>query len=250
MYFQGIITNLFLPPIFILLIILLSGLFVCQRQFFVGALVVICTSTLLFLSTPYAAGTLSVALEQRISERPAADIPQPAAIIVLGGDIAHGEDGPEVGPLTLERLRTAAALHRSTGLPVLVTGGPLSGRVAIADLMAASLSSDFSVPARWIERRARDTRENAVFSVAIMREANIGAAFIVSHAWHLPRSQAAFMREGFSVVAAPVRRGRMPSGIASDWVPRPDHLTRSWYALREWAGLLIYRIRDGSPVAQ
>jgi hypothetical protein len=28
-------------------------------------------------------------------------------------------------------------------------------------------------------------------------------------------------------------------------VPRPDHLAMSWFALREWAGLLAYRLRDG-----
>jgi hypothetical protein len=37
----------------------------------------------------------------------------------------------------------------------------------------------------------------------------------------------------------------MPDGAASDWLPRPDHLARSWFALREWAGLLVYRLRDG-----
>ena len=44
------------------------------------------------------------------------------------------------GFLTLDRLRAGAALHRRTGLPILVTGGSLQpDRPAIATVMADSL---------------------------------------------------------------------------------------------------------------
>jgi hypothetical protein len=29
-------------------------------------------------------------------------------------------------------------------------------------------------------------------------------------------------------------------------VPRADHLALSWWMLREWAGRLAYRLRDGA----
>jgi uncharacterized SAM-binding protein YcdF (DUF218 family) len=66
----------------------------------------------------------------------------------------------------------------------------------------------------------------------------------VTHAWHLPRALAAFERAGLQPVAAPVRPARHLEERWSNWLPRPDHLAESWFALREWAGRLVYAIRD------
>ncbi|MDO9711970.1 YdcF family protein [Paracraurococcus lichenis] len=242
---QGVLTSLFLPPLLLALVCLGAGLLAWQGRRGAGALAALAAFGLLLLATPFAAGHLTAPLEARASAAPAPMAP-PGAIVVLGGEMAYGAAGPEVGPLTLERLRAAAALHRRTGLPLLVTGGPLSaGAPPIAVLMAASLAADFGTPVRWVEPRARDTRENALFAAAMLRAERIDAALVVSHAWHLPRALAAFERAGFMVGPAPVRIGRRPAGVMSDWVPRPDHLARSWFAIREWAGLLVYRLRDG-----
>jgi uncharacterized SAM-binding protein YcdF (DUF218 family) len=97
---------------------------------------------------------------------------------------------------------------------------------------------------RWVERQAPDTRGNALFSIAILQEAGIGKAYIVTHAWHLPRALAAFRHYGLEAVPAPVRPGRVHAPAWSDWLPRPDHLTESWFALREWAGRIVYAVRD------
>jgi uncharacterized SAM-binding protein YcdF (DUF218 family) len=167
------------------------------------------------------------------------------AIIILGGDWVHTGSGPDIGAFTLERLRAGAALARRTGLPVLVTGGGPPDEPPLAVLMAASLAADFGIAARWIEPRAADTHENAVFSVALLREAGIGSAHVVSHAWHLPRALEAFARLGFAATPAPVRLDAAPDGRLSAWLPRPDYWGRSWYALREWAGRLAYALRDG-----
>ena len=174
----------------------------------------------------------------------------PDAIIVLAAEAARMVSGSEPGPLTLERLRATAQLSRHTGLPILVTGGPLAPDEApIAELMAESLRNDFGVSAAWIESAARDTRDNAVLSAQLLRSAGIGSAYVVTHAWHMPRALEAFARSGFPVIAAPVRLSRVPEGRFSDWIPRPDHLAESWFMLREWAGILVYRLRDG-PVPQ
>ncbi|WP_158292458.1 YdcF family protein [Paracraurococcus ruber] len=242
-------TNLLLPPLLLALIGLGAGLLAWRGRRKAGALAALAALGLLLLATPFAAGHLTVALEAQVTAGPPSA--SPGAIVVLGGEMAHGMAGPEVGPLTLERLRSAAALHRRTGLPLLVTGGPLSpGAPPIASLMATSLATDFGTPVRWVEPRARDTRENALFTAALLRGEGIGAALVVSHGWHLPRALAAFERAGLPAGAAPVRAGRRPGGTGSDWVPRPDHLAQSWLALREWAGLLVYRLRDGATTNQ
>jgi uncharacterized SAM-binding protein YcdF (DUF218 family) len=243
MPFQGALTSLLLPPLSLALLALACALLAWRGRRWAGLLAALALLLLLALATPFAAGTLTQRLEAWI---PPAPPTPPAAIIVLGGEMASGAAGHEIGPLTLERLRAGAALHRATGLPLLVTAGPVSRNAPpLAALMAESLRRDFGVPVRWVETAARDTRDNAILSAALLRGDGIAGALVVSHAWHLPRAMEAFSRAGFAAMPAPVRRHRAPDGIASDWLPRPDHLAQSWFALREWAGLLVYRLRDG-----
>ncbi|HEV7268397.1 MAG TPA: YdcF family protein [Falsiroseomonas sp.] len=241
---QGALTGLLLPPLLLVLLALMAGLLAWRGRRAMGALAAGCAALLLLLSTPFVAGSLAVAVARLAPAGPAI---KPAAIIVLGGEMARGAAGVEVGPLTLERLRAGAALHRRTGLPLLVTGGPaMRGAPPIAELMAASLREDFGVPVRWVEPGARDTRDNAVLSAAMLRADGIEAAHLVTHAWHMPRSLGAFARASLPVAAAPVRQEAQPEGAAGDWLPRPDHLARSWFMLREAAGLAVYRIRDSN----
>ncbi|WP_137180304.1 YdcF family protein [Roseomonas sp. AR75] len=243
---QGTLTSLFLPPLALVLLVLVAGLLAWRGRRLAGAVAALAAILLLLLATPFAAGALTYALEREARFEAPPGAPPPGAIIVLGGEMASGSVVPEIGPLTLERLRAAAALHRSTGLPLLVTAGPVSrGAPPLAELMAKSLKEDFRVPVRWVEAVARDTRDNAALSVAKLRADGVEAALLVSHGWHLARAEAAFARLGFPVTGAPVHRRRMPEGIATDWIPRPDHLAQSWYALREWAGMIVYRLRDG-----
>ncbi len=248
---QGVLTALALPPLLLTLAALACALLAWRGWRPGAALAALAAAGQLALATPLVAGHLFASLEQEVaaSGAAAAGGVKPGAIVVLGAEVAHTRTGGvEVGPLTLERLRAGAALHRRTGLPLLLTGGPLSpGDPPLAALMAASLTADFGGPApRWVETRARDTRDNAAYSAALLREAGIGAAYLVTHGWHLPRAQAAFARQGLVTVAAPVRLQRVPDGgQLSDWVPRADHLGESWYALREWAGRLVYALRDG-----
>jgi uncharacterized SAM-binding protein YcdF (DUF218 family) len=112
--------------------------------------------------------------------------------------------------------------------------------------MAACLEADFGIAARWVEPRARDTRENATFSAAVLRGEGINAALVVSHAWHLPRALHAFARVEFPVAAAPVRFSRPPGFTTWYWIPRPNYLTQTWFMLRELVGLLVYRFWDAS----
>jgi uncharacterized SAM-binding protein YcdF (DUF218 family) len=163
---------------------------------------------------------------------------------VLGAEMTLGAAGADLGPMTLERLRAGAALARATGLPLLVTGGPLGrDQPAIAELMAASLARDFGQPPRWVEARAADTAGNARLSAAMLREAGIASAFLVSHGWHLPRARAAFERAGLPVVNVPVRGARAPQYRLSDFIPRADNLEGSAWAIREWAGRAVYALR-------
>jgi len=240
-----------LPPFSLGWLGLVAGLLAWRGLRLAGLVAALAAAGMLVLATPLAAGWLIAALEP---DQAASLGPQPGAIIILGGDVAHGQAGgaatTDIGMLTLERLRAGAALHRATGLPILVTGGVLgAGQPALAGLMARSLREDFGLAARWIEPQARDTRENAAFSVALLRGDGVAAALLVTQAWHMPRAQEAFARLGFPVRDAPVRRAAAPGFTLRGLLPQAGDLQESWFAIHEWVGRLFYRWRDGARPA-
>jgi uncharacterized SAM-binding protein YcdF (DUF218 family) len=251
MALQGIATTLLLPPLLLVLlslagavVLLVSGRRRPRRG--VALLVLAAALGQLLLATPYVSAALRVSLQRTL---PAATPgTAPGAIVILSAEVARSEDGVDIGPLTLERVRTGAELARRTGLPVLVTGGYIGvGEPPLAALMADALQRDFGLGVRWVEPRAADTAGNARFSAEMLRADGIAAAYVVTHAWHLPRALEAFSRTGLAAVPAPVRLDRAPEGVASDWIPRADHLAQSWFAIREWLGILVYRLRDVPP---
>lgn len=242
---QFALTGVLLPPFLLVLAIVPAG-FAARRWRWAAWLAAACALGVLALATPLVSSLLAASLE------PAATPPRgkARAIVILGGEVAHGGRGPEPGPLTLERLRAGAALHRASGLPILVTGGVLGpGEPPLALLMARSLREDFGVAVRWTEARARDTRENAAFASAILRADGIDEAMLVTHAWHMSRASQAFTRQCFAVDPAPLRLRSPFRWNTWSLVPRPDHLADSWFALREWAGRIVYAWRDGAPPA-
>ena len=209
---------------------------------------------LLLLALPAISGTLLAALETDLPTSmapgtplpgaPLPGAPLPGAIVILGGDVSEIGDTPDVadvGTLTLERLRAGAALSRATHLPVLVTGGVVGeGEPPVAALMARSLAEDFGVTARWIEPASRDTWENARLSAALLRADGIGAAYVVTHAWHMRRALMAFAPTGLAVVAAPTALDRMPTYGSSTFVPRVTSWLHGYFALHEWIGGVWY----------
>ncbi len=249
MSLQAVLSSLFLPPLLLVVAVLLLGLLAWRGSRRAGLLAALCALLVLVLATPLAAGLLLASLEAKVPRGAFAvpDCDGPGAIVILSAEVARGQHGVEVGPLTLERLRAGAALHRRTGLPILVTGGALGRNdIPVAFLMQRSLTQDFGVPVRWVEPRATDTAQNAVNASAMLRAEGICAAYVVTHGWHLPRALEAFARQSApAALPAPVRFRRMPEGKQlSDYVPRVDHLVESWFALREWTGRLVYAIRD------
>lgn len=229
-----------LPPILLVLCCIACGLLAWRGRRLAGLVGAASALALLLLATPALSGLLRWSLEREVTQAPIAS-QAPAAIIILGAEATRGPDGPMVGPLTLERLRAGAALHRRMGWPILVTGGVLApGDPPLARLMALSLAEDFGVSTRWIEARAANTAENAAFSAAMLQAEGISGAYLVSHAWHVPRAMDGFARGSLSVTLAPLSLTPVSMTRMTDWLPRPDHLAESWYALREWGGRLLH----------
>ncbi|MBM4190285.1 MAG: YdcF family protein [Betaproteobacteria bacterium] len=238
-----------LPPLNLVLVGLL-GVWLLRaaarrrRPLLGKTLIVVALLGLTLLSTPWLAKRLLATLEA--PPLVAIDKHSAEAIVILGGGTYR--NAPEFGTdnikgEALERLRYGAYLARQTGKPILVSGGAPSGGPAEGPLMQAVLEQDFRVPARWVEARSDNTRENAAYSAEILKKAGITRIWLVSQAWHLPRAIPEFERHGLTVIAAGTGYVNTAPTIPLDFVPNGQYLRYSHYATHEAIGRVWYRLR-------
>jgi uncharacterized SAM-binding protein YcdF (DUF218 family) len=243
-FFRILLPVMFVPPTGLLWLLILGAILHRRRRRLARALFGIGLVGLYALAMPAVDGELLMSLERAPPTR--ADMPAPGAIIVLGGDGERTQDllvKAVPGALSLQRLAGAAVLERQTHLPVLITGGSIaSDQPAVADLMADIYTAAFGLPVEWRETKAGNTCENARFSAAILRQAGISSAYVVTNAWHMPRALLSFKQAGFPVVAAPLYAGRHEIQGLADFLPHTIAWNRSYYAIHEWIGLFAYRI--------
>ncbi len=172
----------------------------------------------------------------------------PDGIVVVGGviktrltldrgSLAFGGPAARIIALAeLARQFPAARIIFSSGSASLIPGGP-----AEADVIYRMLDA-FGVPRQRVEleRRSRNTAENALFSKAIANPKPGERWLLVTSAAHMPRAVGCFRRAGFPVEAYPV-----------DWttfthlhlgVPQTlsGGLGSADFAVHEWLGLLAY----------
>ena len=238
---KALLKQLVLPPTGPLLVAAF-GLALVRRHPRLGrALAFVGILSLLLLSMP----VVSNLLRQGVGGSPVLDLEgakSAQAIVILGGGIrpdAPEYGGDTLGHLTLERVRYGARVARLTALPILVTGGSLSGGQPEAKLMQESLEGEFGVGVRWTEDQSRNTHENAVLSSAILRAQGINRVVLVAHDFDMRRASAEFAAAGIDAIAAPTGT---PAYSVADWrefMPGIRGLEGSHYALYEILGNLV-----------
>jgi uncharacterized SAM-binding protein YcdF (DUF218 family) len=189
-------------------------------------------------------------LEQRFPPWDAAQ-GAPDGIVVLGGSIdpdlsiAHGVAVVRFAP---DRLIAAASLARSYPKARLIfTGGSanlISNDAKEADY-AIEVFENLGVSRERleIERRARNTQENAEFAKAIAAPKSGERWLLVTSAYHMPRSVGIFRKAGFAVEPYPVDwrlAGR--ADLVSFRILAGEGLGSVDTGVREWEGLLAYWI--------
>jgi uncharacterized SAM-binding protein YcdF (DUF218 family) len=187
-------------------------------------------------------------LEQRFPPWDASRGP-PDGIVVLGGavspEVSADRNEPQLNEAA-ERLAAMVMLARQYPNARLVYSGGSSNLIYNAALeadYALDLIERLGVPRErvQIERRSRNTAENAAFSKALVQPKPGERWLLVTSAAHMPRAVGVFRKARFPVEAFPVDwRTSGPADLTAPFDRVSRGLPRVDTATREWVGLLAY----------
>lgn len=166
------------------------------------------------------------------------------AVVILGGGVLP--DAPEYGRAqpsapTAARLRYGFFLAKAADLPLAFAGGvgwAAAGTNAPSEASTAmQLAKENGLAFRWLDAESRDTAENAARMRALLQPAGVQHIALVTHGWHMPRSQKHFEEAGFKVLPAPTGLIRPLERPLLEWLPSAHGLTATRQVLREWLAL-------------
>jgi uncharacterized SAM-binding protein YcdF (DUF218 family) len=239
-------------PLNLAIFLLLAGLLAAliRRRRLAGTATVLSALVLVVSSWTSLGAAMLTPLEERF-QRPAALPEKIDGIIVLGGgmegaiNLARG--GYELNNGGDRFVEAAILARRFPDARVLLSGGV--GTVLLqgepdAD-MAARFLAALGIPRERmiLENTSRNTAENAEFSKGLVKPRPGENWLLVTSGFHMPRSVGLFRKAGFHVIPWPSdyrTTGREGIGLFSD--NALDSLETTSTALREWIGLVAYRL--------
>jgi uncharacterized SAM-binding protein YcdF (DUF218 family) len=237
-------------PLHFLLIALGVGLFFSSEGAFGRPLALASATALALMAFSPLGALLLRPLEDRFPIQSPIMAP-PKGIIVLGGAL-NERNAAARGQTSLneaaERMTAAAALSRLYPQALLVfsggSGALLDDSVKEAE-DAHGLWSELGVPENRMifEDQSRNTYENAVFTQKLVHPQRDEKWLLVTSAFHMPRSIGIFRALGMNPVPYPV--DFRTDGQPQDFRPPGDGslaIRNVETALREWVGLLAYRL--------
>jgi len=187
---------------------------------------------------------------------PIGELPQAEAIVVLGGGTR-----PRIAPRPWyevneagDRILYGSWLYKQSKATLLVvTGGRAEwlgegGNPESEDM--AAIASALGVPNSAIiqESQSFNTRDNAVNTWQILNKRGVNKILLVTSALHMPRSMAIFRKVGFESIAAPTDFLSVQNENSKGWafvldlLPNVDALRDTTNAIKEYVGLLVYRL--------
>jgi len=222
------------------------GLLLRRRRPRAGlALLALGPALVVLLALPPVANRLWHALED---DAPRSYVPEKTydVVVLLGGVIdAGGSNATEAAwGNNVERFLTTYDLLRTgKAKAAIITGGVPSIPAPEARVLGDQLAAwGIERERLLLDEKAVNTRENAQFSAKLVREHGFTSVLLVTSAFHMKRSVAAFKAAGLEVDTLPVDyRMREPSRDRL-FLPRTNYLEESARALHEWAGRLVYAV--------
>jgi len=258
--FLSKLLPLFVYPLGLSFILIVLALLLRRRARLRTLLLLSAVIILYVSSNRWVSYALARSLEWRYL--PQEPVPQAEVIVVLGGG-TESEQYPrpmvEVNAAG-DRVLYAAQLYKEGRAPVILLSGGnitwLGGRsMTPADEMAQILEMT-GVPeqAIWLQPNSRNTYEDALYSSKMLKDKGISQVLLVTSAMHMPRSAALFKRQGIEVIPAPVDFTVTqdgwdnlydfdPQATLVNLAPNTSSLSLTTNVLKEYIGLLIYRLR-------
>lgn len=202
-----------------------------------------------FLSTDVCADWILGSLEDQysitVTEHQNAD-----GIIVLGGmmdPVAQRGDVPEFtdganrlfAGLAILRAGKAPIMILSGGSGLIFQGGPAESTLLKSWLLEQDMAREEQIIA---ESQSRNTAENAIYSAQIAEELGWNRVFLVTSAFHMPRSVAVF-NELTDLEVLPVPTDYRSSTFFAGpeaLFPSAHGIQKTWIGLKEYIGTLAY----------
>ena len=248
--FKPLLTSLAMPPLAPLLLALLGVVLAWRRKRSGLVLITLSLAALWLLSCHGTAVWLARHALPQFEPVSSAQIKanQVQAVVILGGGVLP--DAPEYGgasqpsAVSAARLSYGIWLARQSGLPLAFSGGigwaadgmPTASEAEVAARVA---QQEFGFALRWSEAVSRDTDGNARLLAPVLMREGVQRIALVTDAWHMSRSVAAFQRAGFVVTPAPMGFTRPIESPLLQWIPSAQGLLASRQVLRECLGLAV-----------
>ena len=197
-------------------------------------------------SMPVASLWLRGVLESRYPPLALQGVPSAQAIVVLGGGVSppgSGRPWPDLSAAA-DRVWHASRLFHAGKAPIVVMSGgadPTLSPVTEAQSMRDFIL-DLGVPnaAVLLEASSRNSRENAEFTAALLRQRRIDRMLLVTSALHMRRAMAHFTAQGLMVVPAATDHSPLAAPGAAGWLPDAGALEGSGRAFKELFGQWIW----------
>ncbi len=187
-------------------------------------------------------------------------VPNAEAIVVLGGGTKPAFPPRPSVDLAEEgdRVLYAAQLYQQKKAPlVIVAGGRIDWRGSRPSESAdmAAILYQLGVPEQAIiqEPDSLNTHENAVNVRKILSARGIHQVLLVTSAMHMPRSLLIFKRQAIAAIPAPTdflitdnelqEESASPQAALLNLLPNTDRLYQFTRALKEYIGIVVYRLR-------
>jgi uncharacterized SAM-binding protein YcdF (DUF218 family) len=255
---KALLAPIFLPPTPFMALVLLAVALARRRPALGWALALLACSGLWatssvvgaqWLAERLQANTLPLAADDLNRIKAAHQRGERWAVVVLGSGIQQfrSELGrPQLTGHSLARLRHGIWIGKATGVAVLYSGGAshlMPDGLKEAHVAERVAREEFQAPLRWVEDQARDTRENARFTVQMLNQNGVQHMVLVTHGWHMQRSLRAFA-DALKTSAAPITVQAAPMDVRDPslghsgltYLPSGEGMALARQALREWLG--------------
>lgn len=146
-----------------------------------------------------------------------------------------------LSPSSYERLFAVYRIYKEKNIPMVLTGGIIYNSPSDAEI-AKNILLKLKVPESkiYIEKKSKDTYENALYSKEIADKNGLKKPIIVTESVHIKRSLLAFKKAGFEEVYYYPSSCFCHKTVFADFLPSDFYFHRKYF--HEILGILFYKI--------